>query len=1608
MNMSLNLNMRIAAFTVALLAFASTAQAQIVVSNTNDSGPGSLRQAITDANLACTVFASSAEGGQKSLKVLTNIVFNIASGDGPHTISPATELPPVACGMTIDGYSQNVFRGLPNSVNTDAGGNGGNNADIRIVLDGTLCTTIPPAAPCNGLVITYGSGPTVQGLSIHSFKGHGIKLAASGYAFIYGNYIGTDPGGSAKPNHGWGVYVESGQGYIGGGSAQNRNLITANGVSPTPGGGVYFAAGGYGYLNENQIGGNRDGSAGLGNNGPGVYFADAVFTTRVTRNYIRYNVGAGVVVAAGTSVAVTNGNLIHSNTGIGIDLGGDGPTANDYGNPPSLNHDIDAGPNNLLNFPDILSVVQSAGNTLVDFEMKGPPNAIIDVELFHNTNSGVRSGEQKLGLTLSFSLNADGYYRVPTPQSFTGQYNNITATASACGDGCFYTSEYSPSVAATVLAPVATFSPGSVTFPNTAPGASVLSTVTLTNTGNGLMNIFGYSVAGTGFALASSTCSTALGAGASCTFTISFSPTAPTTYTGALTVTTNAAPGTHTISLNGSATSPGVSLSTTTLAFGGVQVGTNSSLPVTVTNTGTANLVISNLQITGSTTFTAAGCAVAVAPGSSCTVNVTFSPAASTAYAGQLTIASNASTSPHTITLNGSGTAPGASLSTSLLSFGGVPVGTSSAMPVTVTNTGTANLAVTSVQVTGSATFTAAGCASAVAPGSSCTVNVTFAPAATTGYSGQLTINSNASTSPHSVSLTGSGTAPGVGLSPSPLSFGSVTVGTSSTSNITLNNPGTAPLQVSAIAVSGSVAFTVGSACVGTLAVQATCQIPVTFTPTDTNPQAATLSVQSNASGSPHTVALSGTGIAPGVSLTPSPVTFGNVPVGGSASSPLTLTNTGTAPLLISGIATTGAYFSNTTDCGSSLAAGTSCQILVTYAPLAAGPHSGQVSVITNAGAGPVVAPLSGTGAVPVLALTGTGLTFGSQTVGTASVAQTITINNTGGAPLNITAITATGDFNFTGCATPLSIAPGAGCTLSIKFVPTAVGARTGGISIASNAAGSPHAITLSGDGTPVPVPGIALAPSSADFGALVTGMSSTQVLVLSNPGTAPLAISSIGVTGVGFSQANTCPSSLSPSLTCNISVTFAPTVTGPASGQLAIVSNAAPSPLNAALTGSGLPATTAGITFSASSVAFPPQFVGTTSAPKTVTLTSSGTAPLVISQVTGSGDFAFSGCGPSTLAPNATCTFTITFRPQSVGALTGSIVVTSNASGSPHTIALSGDGGSLVAAAISLSPSAFGFDTLRVGRTATIVGRLTNTGAATLVISQIQSTGSFFSQSNNCPATLAVGGFCDVTVAYSPTTAGAHSGQLLVHSNVIPSPFVAAMSGTAVVVPPPFLSTNGPVSFGQQVTGATVRRTLVLTNTGGEALNISALAIVGSGAFGVEGGCGTIAPEASCSLTITFLPTGINTFNARLDIASNHSGGVVQVQLSGQGVALPVGDLDFSVAAVGFGNQTLGTAAPGAGQTVRLTNIGGAPVTISALRSTLPDFTVNASQCIGTLQPRAFCDLAVVFRPFRPGPLLGSLLVDSSPVQNDSVSLIGVGCRIWKPGQSIATLCSP
>jgi len=213
-----------------------------------------------------------------------------------------------------------------------------------------------------------------------------------------------------------------------------------------------------------------------------------------------------------------------------------------------------------------------------------------------------------------------------------------------------------------------------------------------------------------------------------------------------------------------------------------------------------------------------------------------------------------------------------------------------------------------------------------------------------------------------------------------------------------------------------------------------------------------------------------GTG-GPAVSFNPTNLSFSVVTIG-SSSSPkgVVMTNSGSAVLNISGIATTTADYSQTNDCGTSLSAGASCTITVTFTPTQSGLLNSTVAVTDNAPGSPHTVPLTGRGTF--LRVSPVGLSFGNQAVGTTSAPQQVNIRNTGtvGMPVSyqITG-TNTGDFSIqaTTCgASGFTLAPGATCNFRMVFTPSQTGARSAGLSVTDGNSNGVIKVNMTGNGT--------------------------------------------------------------------------------------------------------------------------------------------------------------------------------------------------------------------------------------------------------------------------------------------------------------------------------------------------------------------------------------------------------------------------------------------------------------------------------------------------------------------------------------------------------------
>ena len=541
-----------------------------------------------------------------------------------------------------------------------------------------------------------------------------------------------------------------------------------------------------------------------------------------------------------------------------------------------------------------------------------------------------------------------------------------------------------------------------------------------------------------------------------------------------------------------------VSLSPTSLTYGSQNTGSQSSpQTVTVTNTGTGSLSVSSATFTGAnpTEFNKSSdtcTGTPVAPGGTCTIGVRFAPAAGGSRSASLSIADNASGSPHTVALSGTGVAvPAVSISPATLAFGNQTVGyTSSAMTITVTNSGAAMLNVSSVAIGGTnpsdfAVFTDACTGAAVAPAAACAVQIKFIPSATGARGGTFSVASDAPGSPHSSSLSGNGIAPapGITLTPANLSFPSRSVGTTSPAQtITVTNSGTANLTVSATTISGTNASNfakVSDTCAGgTIVPAASCAVGITFSPSLGGSRTATLSFADNAAGSPHTAALSGVGVGvPVVSLSSSSLAFADRLVSTtSATQTVTLTNTGTDTLSVSTVSLVGAnpgdFIKSGDGCGgTSVPVSGSCAMQVAFRPTAVGARSASLSIASNAPTSPNSVSLSGNGlpGAPAITTSPTTVAYGYVAVGVTSVSKRVTATNTGDIAAGPIALGLSGS-GFAVTATTCSgvTLPLAGtCTIDMTFTPPGSGAQSGVLTITSNAPTKTVTLTGTGDGAP-------------------------------------------------------------------------------------------------------------------------------------------------------------------------------------------------------------------------------------------------------------------------------------------------------------------------------------------------------------------------------------------------------------------------------------------------------------------------------------------------------------------------------------------------------------
>ena len=407
---------------------------RLYVTNLADAGPGTLRQALLDAN--------DAPG--------ENLVLFNLPGVGLHSIALTAPLPEITSPIIIDGWSQ---PGVPNQPVIEVNG-----------------SSMPERA--DGLVITAGQS-TVRGLILNGFA-TAIRLATNGANIIQGNLIGTDATGvSPSSNTGDGIYIACGPNLIGGTTNRAGNVIGGNGGS-----GIHLdgPAATLNLIRGNFIGIGLDGATAVGNTLDGIRLENGAAKNSIgalalpATNVIAFNGRNGITLeaSAGSQNPVL-ANLIHHNGALGIDLGNDGPTADD-------NDDTDTGPNQLQNYP-VLTDARHDGGLVIEGSLNSTPNSTFRLDFWlNNTASPSGYGEGQFYLGSSYlTVNGSGTENFAVGFAVSAVYTQfVTATVT---DQSGNSSEFSlakqvrtPPVLEGVPISTNTTAGGSVTFCASASG----------------------------------------------------------------------------------------------------------------------------------------------------------------------------------------------------------------------------------------------------------------------------------------------------------------------------------------------------------------------------------------------------------------------------------------------------------------------------------------------------------------------------------------------------------------------------------------------------------------------------------------------------------------------------------------------------------------------------------------------------------------------------------------------------------------------------------------------------------------------------------------------------------------------------------------------------------------------------------------------------------------------------------------------------------------------------------------------------------------------------------------------------------------------------------
>jgi len=552
------------------------------------------------------------------------------------------------------------------------------------------------------------------------------------------------------------------------------------------------------------------------------------------------------------------------------------------------------------------------------------------------------------------------------------------------------------------------------------------------------------------------------------------------------------------------------------------------------------------------------------------------------------------------------------------------------------------------------------------------------------------------------------------------------------------------------------------------------------------------------------------------------------------------------------------------------------------------------------------------------------------------------------------------------------------------------------------------------------------LSSTQLGFGKVVVGGSNTLTVTATNTGATAVTITSArSSTSEFLLSAPTLPLTVPAGQVANLSIVFTPFAPNNVTGTIAISNNASDPSLMVSLSGTGIAA--GQLIPTPSSINFGAVLLGGTQT-QSMTLTNTGGSNITISEATVSGaGFQLSGLNlPITLNSGQSTTAVVAFSPQSNGAQTGSISLTTSpsmsapqvrlqaanfkhgsfaargTSASSDTVSISLSGSGTTAGQLSIVPASLGFPNVKVGTNQSQSVTVSNLGGSSVAVTQASITGSGFSWSGvSLPLTLAAGQSTTFKVSFDPQVAGTATGSIALSSDASNSTLSLPLSGTALA--PGSLTVNPTsVAFGSLQVGSSQSHSAVLTNSGGTSVTISQASVTGTG-FGLSGLAlpATLAAGQSTNLTVMFQPKSAASLSASITITSNAPNPTLTIPLSGTGTS--PGVLKANPTSLSFGSVQVGNSTQ-LSQVV--TNAGSSNVTISQYTVAGSGFGISGFTTPLTLTPGQSYTFVVTYAPQSAGTATGNVSITSNASNpNLAVSLAGSGTAAGQLAVSPTTL---